>query len=168
MIADAETLARLSDSLHERIPMTRYLEVRLIAFEPERIALAAPIAPTRNHRGTAFGPGVFTTAALAPWLLLVRWMWARRVSARIVLRHSEFRLHQPIEREFRASCEALPTIDLDTLYDIGKVRLSASAQVLAEPGDPAAIYTGHFTVLHAPSDACEGDLDLPFPEAWRL
>lgn len=168
MSVDAADLLRLTEALHDRIAMTRFLQVRLTAFEPERIELAAPLAPTLNHRGTAFGPGVFTTAALAPWLLLVRWMWARRISARIILRHSEFRLHNPIERDFRATCHALPPIECDALLDTGKTRLSASAQVHAGDAEPAATYIGHFTIVHAPSEGCDGDLALPFPAAWRL
>jgi thioesterase domain-containing protein len=167
MIASKAERAQLSEALHEQIAMARFLNVRIAAFEEERLELAAPLAPTLNHRGVAFGPGVLTTAALAPWLLLVRWAWARRVRARIVLRRSEFEMHRPIDRDFRAVCDRLPQIDLDQFTKTGKARFSAAARVVFDDGDPAAVYSGHFALVQVPEGAPEGDLTLPFPPRWR-
>ncbi|NOK20110.1 YiiD C-terminal domain-containing protein [Corallococcus carmarthensis] len=162
-------LARLARELHERIPMTKFLGIHFVEFEPGRIVIEAPLGPSLNHRGTAFGPGVFTSAGLAPWLLLVRAAWAERLSVQILLRRCEFAIHRPITCDYRARCGALPTLDADMLRQGGKVRLTATSQVFIDDGAPAATYTAHFTLLGQPaaSGAGEGDLALPFPEAWR-
>jgi len=167
MRANEAELARLTLALHEQITMTRYLEVRFAALEDSRIELAAPLAPTLNHRGVAFGPGIFTTAALAPWLLLVRWAWMHRVRARIILRRSGFELHRPIDCDFKAVCDTLPPINLVELVTNGKTRLSATSFVVFDEGKPAATYSGHFTLVHVRDGAPEGDLTLPFPPRWR-
>lgn len=158
---------RLTASLHAQIPMTAFLRVAFVELEHDRIVLAAPLAPSRNHRDAAFGPGVFTAAGLAPWLLLVRRAWAERLAVQILLRRSELALHRPITRDYRARCDALPALDTEALRRGDRLRLSASSQVLVDGGAPAATFCGHYTLVPAAPGAREGDLQLPFPEAWR-
>lgn len=162
-------LAQLTRGLHEQIPMTRYLEIAFAEFEPRRIVLTAPLGPSLNHRGTAFGPSVFTAAGLAPWLLLVRQTWAERLAVQILLRRCEFAIHRPITRDYRARCDSLPILALDALRLEGKTRLSATSHVFVDEGEPAATYTAHYTLLVQPASAGagEGDLQLPFPKEWR-
>ncbi len=164
-----DVLAQLARGLHEQIPMTKFLGITFVEFEPQRIVLAAPLGPSLNHRGTAFGPSVFTAAGLAPWLLLVRRTWAERLAVQILLRRCEFAIHRPITRDYRARCDSLPVLDFNALRLGGKERISATSHVVVDEGEPAATYTAHYTLLVPPSSAGvgEGDMQLPFPEEWR-
>jgi thioesterase domain-containing protein len=164
-----DVLAQLTRGLQERIPMTKFLGITFVEFEPQRVVLVAPLGPSLNHRGTAFGPSVFTAAGLAPWLLLVRRTWAEKLAVQILLRRCEFAIHRPITRDYRAQCNSLPVLELDALRAGGKARLSATSHVFVDDGEPAATYTAHYTLLEQPSPAGtgEGDLQLPFPEEWR-
>ncbi|WNG17579.1 YiiD C-terminal domain-containing protein [Cystobacter fuscus] len=164
-----QMLALLTRGLQEQIPMTKFLGISFVEFEPQRIVLMAPLGPSLNHRGTAFGPGVFTVAGLAPWLLLVRKTWSERLAVRILLRRCEFALHQPITSDYRAHCDSLPALDADALHREGKARVTATSHVLSKEGGPAATYTAHYTLLTQPTPdgTGEGDLRLPFPEEWR-
>lgn len=162
-----EVLHHLTASLHAQIPMTAFLRIALVEIEHDRIVLAAPLATSRNHRGTAFGPGVFTAAGLAPWILLVRQAWAERLAVQILLGRCELALHRPITTDYRARCDALPALDTEALRRQEKVRLSASSHVVFDDGAPAATYRAHYTLVPAASGANEGDLQLPFPEEWR-
>lgn len=162
-----EILHALTSSLHAQIPMTEFLRVGFVELAHDRIVLAAPLAPSRNHRDTAFGPGVFTTAGLAPWILLVRQAWAARLAVQILLRRCELVLHRPITADYRARCDALPALEIEALRRGEKVRLSASSHVVFDDGAPAATYDAHYTLVPAASGTQEGDLRLPFPEAWR-
>jgi thioesterase domain-containing protein len=160
-------LERLSIALQEQIPMTRFLSITFAELEPDRIVLAAPLEPSLNHRGIAFGPGVFTAISLAPWLLLVRRAWSLRLRVQILLRRSEFAIHRPIASAFRAECVAPPAVAVDRLHAEGRLRLSATSHVRIDDGEPAASYTAHFTILAVTDVGREGDLQLPFPEEWR-
>lgn len=180
---DALELTRLTASLHAQIPLTAFLRIAIAAFDADRVELVAPLLPSRNHRGTAFGPGVFTAAGLAPWLLLVRRTWAAHLAVQILLRRSELALHRAIASEYVACCDDLPLFlpeALDELRRGAKVRLSATSHVRVDDGAAAATYTAHYTLVptrvagdggRAAGDdgapAVEGDLQLPFPEAWR-
>jgi thioesterase domain-containing protein len=174
---DAGALARLTASLHAQIPLTAFLGISIAALGPARVALAAPLSPSRNHRGTAFGPGVFTVAGLAPWLLLVRRTWAARLPVQILLRRSELALHRAISSPYTACCDDLPMFLPEALAELrrgARVRLSASSQVRIDDGEAAATYTGHYTLVPVTGGddpgglvAAEGDLQLPFPPEWR-
>lgn len=160
----------LTRALQEQIPMARFLGIAFAEFEADRIVLEAPLEPSLNHRGTAFGPGVFTAISLAPWLLLVRRTWSMRLAAQILLRRCEFTIHRPIATGYRAECESLPVIPAGALSTDERVRLSATSQVRIDDGEPAATYTAHFTLIASASKGhgAEGDLQLPFPEEWRI
>jgi thioesterase domain-containing protein len=165
-------LARLTASLHAQIPMTEFLGLAITALDEDLAELTAPLPPSRNHRGTAFGPGIFTAAGLAPWLLLVRRAWAARLPVQILLRKSELALHRPITSTYVASCAALPAFTAEALDDLRrgeKVRLSASSRVRIDDGAAAASYTAHYTLVPVSADlaGAAGDLQLPFPPEWR-
>ena len=161
-----EVLGRLTASLHAQIPMAEFLRIAFVELEHDRITLAAPLAPSRNHRDTAFGPGVFTAAGLAPWLLLVRRAWAAHLAVTILLRRCELAVHRPITADYRARCDDPPALDVEALRRGERIRLTAGARVVFDDGAPAATYHGHYTIVPAAGRA-EGDLQLPFPEAWR-
>jgi len=164
---DPEVLHRLTVGLQAQIPMAAFLRIGFLELEHDRIVLAAPLAPSRNHRGTAFGPGVFTAAGLAPWILLVHQAWAARLAVQILLRRSELALHRPITTDYRARCDALPALELEALRRGERVRLAATSHVVAGDGPPAATFRGHYTLVPTAAGAREGDLALPFPEEWR-
>jgi thioesterase domain-containing protein len=65
--------ATLQAYLHEHIPLTRALAVEVVEVGLQRVQLAAPLAPNRNHRQTAFGGSVASLAMLAGW----SWLHAR-------------------------------------------------------------------------------------------
>lgn len=167
MTPASDALRALTASMHAQIPMTAFLGIALIELTDDRASLAAPLGPARNHRGSAFGPGVFTAAGLAPWLLLVRRAWAARLPVQILLARAEIRLHRPISCDFRARCEDLPALDVPALRRGERQRLAATAHVFVDDGRPAATYLADFAILAAEPAGREGDLSLPFPEAWR-
>jgi thioesterase domain-containing protein len=162
-----EILHHLTASLHAQIPMTAFLRIAFVELERDRIVLAAPLLPSRNHRDTAFGPGVVTAAGLAPWILLVRQAWTERLAVQILLRRCELAIHRPITTDYRAGCGAVPALDTEALRRGEKVRVSASSQVVFDDGAPAATYRAHYTLVPAAPGANPGDLQLPFPEEWR-
>jgi hypothetical protein len=49
------TLEALTAYLHERIPLTRALSAAAEAWDGRTLRMGAPLAPNRNHLGTAFG-----------------------------------------------------------------------------------------------------------------
>lgn len=159
MTVDAWTRA-----LHAQLPMTAFLGIAVEELTPERAVLAAPLGPSRNHRGTGFGPALFTTAALAPWLVVVARAWAARLAVQILLGRADFAIQRAVTGAYRARCDDVPALDAAALGRGERIKLTAGAVVLGADGAPAATYRAHYTLVPAGE---VGDLALPFPEAWR-
>ena len=58
------TPSELQRYLHEHIPLTAAMEVKVVSCGPDAAHLSAPLAPNINHRDTAFGG---SASALAPF-----------------------------------------------------------------------------------------------------
>ena len=65
----------LEQYLHEHIPLSKAMQVSVLAAEEAAVLLAAPLAPNINHRATVFGGSASAVAIFSAWLLL----HARRV-----------------------------------------------------------------------------------------
>jgi thioesterase domain-containing protein len=56
--------------LHERIPLSRAMEVAVREAGSDGVVLYAPLAPNINHRDTVFGGSASAVAILAAWSAL--------------------------------------------------------------------------------------------------
>lgn len=82
------------------------MEARVVDATPERVTVAAPLAPNLNHRDTAFGGSVAALAILAGWTLVHVRLRDAGIAAHTVIQTSEVRYLAPIEAPFEA--EARP------------------------------------------------------------
>ncbi len=71
---------------------------------PERVQLAAPLAPNINHNETVFGGSAAALATLPPGALLHLRSRARRMRARLVIQRSSMEYERPIPGDFEAVC----------------------------------------------------------------
>lgn len=90
------------DFLHEKIPVSRAMGVRLESCEVGKLALVAPLDVNHNHLGTAFGGSLGAIATLAGYTLL--WVRMAERDSHIVIRDSRIRYNHPVKRDIRAVC----------------------------------------------------------------
>ena len=134
--------------LHEQIPITRAMGVRVESFDAQRLVLAAPLEANHNHLGTAFGGSLSAIATLAGYALL--WLELGDRSAHIVVRESSIQYNHPVTGDIRAVCARL---NPDVLADfkrrfekVGKARLSL--KVAIEHGERECVtFTGTYVAL---------------------
>lgn len=88
--------------LHEQIPLSRAMSVRVRAWQDGELVLAAPLEANHNHLGTAFGGSLAALATLAGYALL--WLELGDPAAHIVVRRSEIDYLSPVRGELRAVC----------------------------------------------------------------
>jgi thioesterase domain-containing protein len=96
--------------LHEQIPLTHAMGVRVVQFDEKGFMLTAPLEPNHNHLGTAFGGSLSAIATLAGYSLL--WLELGDRNSHIVIKSSSLKYRRPIFGEIRAVC---PRIDPETL-----------------------------------------------------
>jgi thioesterase domain-containing protein len=89
--------------LHEQIPITKAMGVRVDTYDEEKLVLAAPLEVNHNHLGTAFGGSLVSIATLAGYSAL--WLELGNRDAHIVVRKSEIDYRHPVRGEIRAVCK---------------------------------------------------------------
>lgn len=90
--------------LHQQIPLSAAMGVRVRMATPERVELAVPLAPNINHNETAFGGSAAALATLSAWALLHLRLARAGVQARLVIQRSRMEYEQPIPGDFDAVC----------------------------------------------------------------
>ena len=141
--------------LHEHVPLTRQMQVRVAACDPEGVRIAAPLSPNINHVGTVFAGSASALAMLAGWTLiharLAEWPFA----ATLVIRRGRIDYDRPIDGDFEAWCPAPAAGEWDRFgadLRAGRGRLELTVEVRRE-GRRMASFNGVYVALRneAPS-----------------
>ena len=142
--------ADLEKYLHDKIPLTVAMGVRVAECDDAHLILTAPLAPNRNHLGTAFGGSLHSLATLSGYSLL--WWLLRAPDAHIVIRQSEIRYEKAVTGELRAFCCAPAADELagfrSDFARKGKARLRLAATI-EQDGKLAVQFTGVFVAVAA-------------------
>jgi thioesterase domain-containing protein len=94
--------SELQGYLHERIPLSRAMQVEVLRADPQGVVLRAPLEPNINHRDTVFGGSASAVAVLAAWSLIDVRLQADAQPGRIVVRRSTMDFERPIAAAFTA------------------------------------------------------------------
>src|SRR3954470_7455686 len=88
--------------LHEQIPITRAMGLRVIAHDETGFTVEAPDALNSNHLRTAFGGSINAVATLAAYGFL--WVELNEAAAHVVVAESSIRFLRPVRETIRAIC----------------------------------------------------------------
>ncbi|HEY3808515.1 MAG TPA: YiiD C-terminal domain-containing protein [Steroidobacteraceae bacterium] len=146
----------LEQYLHRVMPLSRAMQVAVLAVSDERATLHAPLAPNINHRSTVFGGSASTLATLAAWSLLHCRLQGRLPAASLVLQNCSMNYLRPMTTDFRAEARLAPEAHWDlfvrTLERRGRARIAATA-LLWCVDEETARFTGEFVALLEPVQA---------------
>lgn len=127
-------LSETEHFLHEKIPLTRAMQVRVESYDAGRLTLSAPLAPNHNHLGTAFGGSLAALVMLAGYALL--WLELGDREAHVVISESALKFRRPVRGPLRAICErpddAAMTAFRTEFAARGKARLRLRVVIEAE------------------------------------
>jgi thioesterase domain-containing protein len=131
--------------LHEQIPITRAMGVRVVANDENRFVIEAPVALNSNHLRTAFGGSINAVATLAAYGFL--WLELNEAAAHVVVAESSIRFLRPVRETIRAICPRPAAEELAAFRSQftakGKARIALRVKVI-EAGDTAAEFEGSF------------------------
>ena len=138
-----------TEYLHRHIPLTAAMQLRVLHSGNGRIELAAPLAPNRSHRDTAFGGSLATLGIVTGWSLLQQGLRQEGVEARIVVQKSECEFLEPVADEFFSESH-LPAAEwarfLATLRKRGRARITVHS-ILRSAGHEVVRHSGTFVAL---------------------
>ena len=131
--------------LHEQIPITRAMGLRVVSNDANGFAGEAPVALNSNHLRTAFGGSINAVATLAAYGLL--WLELDDPAVHVVVAESSIRFLRPVRETIRAVCPR-PAADewqaFKTEFEsAGKARIKLHVKVV-EAGQTAAEFEGTF------------------------
>jgi thioesterase domain-containing protein len=145
---DAEML--LERYLHQQIPLSLAMGVRVKMATPERVQLAVPLALNVNHNETAFGGSAAALATLAAWALLHLRLARAGLQARLVIQRSTMEYEEPIPGDFDAVCRFTDELLWErfrvTLVRRGRARLTLAAYLVYD-AQRMANFEGDFVGL---------------------
>jgi thioesterase domain-containing protein len=105
MSSDAPEML-LERYLHQQIPLSAAMGVRVRMATPDRVQLSAPLTPNVNHNETVFGGSAAALATLSAWTLLHIRIARAELRARLVIQRSSMEYELPIPGDFDAVCAA--------------------------------------------------------------
>lgn len=136
--------------LHEHIPLSRDMGVRVARCDDDGVVLEVPLEPNLNHESNAFGGSISALATLAGWSLLYGRLRARAEGGRIVIQRSQVEYLVPIESGFRAETLPVPESDWtrlgETLARRGRGRITVRCDVMVGTVRAAA-FEGNYVVM---------------------
>jgi thioesterase domain-containing protein len=144
------TGAELETYLHDHIPLSRAMAVRVVSIAQDRVVLGAPLEPNINHRETVFGGSAASVATLAAWSLLHVRLTEAGLPSRVVIQRSTMEYLLPIAGEFTALAQLGDQSDWDGFVRMltrrGRGRLSIEA-ALDFDGRQAGLFSGEFVAF---------------------
>jgi thioesterase domain-containing protein len=136
--------------LHEQIPITRAMGLRVVANDENGFVVEAPVALNSNHLRTAFGGSINAVATLAAYGFL--WLEVNDVSVHVVVAESSIRFLRPVRETIRALCLRPAAEDLEVFRAQfaakQKARIALRVNVI-ESGETAAEFEGTFVARTA-------------------
>jgi len=142
----------LEQVLHQDIPLTRDMGVKVLSWQDHQLRLHLPLAPNINHKSTLFGGSLYCGAVLAGW----GWLYLRLAEAgisdgHIVIQEGQISYPLPVRDDAVAICDAPDAAAWDrfitTYQRRGRARLTLPTHICTQDSDLQAVrFVGQFVV----------------------
>lgn len=152
-------LDRFQKRIHDVIPLTRNMGVKLEDYNGRQLLVSAPLQPNHNHQGTGFGGSIYSVAVVAAWGLVELILEDWQLRGQVVVQQGAMDYSEPVTSDFFAIGElpddAAVARFRKSVLRHGKGRIIIRAQVysgsplLAPAGPVAATLEGRFVVQEA-------------------
>lgn len=153
MGARSMNASSLEAYLHQHIPISAAMGVRVLEATAAQIRLGAPYEPNRNHRATVFGGSLSTLAILSAWAWLRVHFDDHDPLPTLVIQREKMHFAEPANGDFEAHCPAPDAVTLASFHKLlerhGRARLALAAEVSCA-GTLVGRFEGSFVALHRP------------------
>ena len=138
-------LHQAEEYLHQQIPITRAMGIRVVGHSENGFAVEAPVAQNSNHLRTAFGGSINAVATLAAYGFL--WLEMHDPAVHVVVAESSIRFLRPVHEMIRAICRCPEPAEWAAFQrrfaERGKARITLRVNVV-EANQTAAEFEGIF------------------------
>ncbi len=145
-----DTLDALRGVWRRDMPITEALGITVESASEAELVLRMPLAPNRNHKGTAFAGSLSALATLTGWSILWRTMREVGEMAHVVIQDSTIRYLLPARSDVLASARLPAAGDMERLLTAlrrrGKGRITLDVNVRDTAGIVVATFEGRYVV----------------------
>lgn len=136
--------------IHEHIPITKAMDIRVMEFSSEKVILRASLDKNINHRDSAFGGSISSLLIMAAWSKIYKLLEDHNLGGTIVIQSSQVTFLAPITADFDAEVDELSEEEEDrflkTLHKFRKARLKLSTSISSREKELARL-GGDFVVF---------------------
>jgi len=141
---------QLEAVLHEEIPLTRHIGIRVDAYDGHTLCLRAPLEKNINHKSTAFGGSLYSVAVLCGWGMLYLKMRERGLVGHIVIQESQAHYGLPVNTDIVAETAFESEAQLEkfirTFQRMGRARIQLG--IVVRQGEEIAFRLDGRYVVH--------------------
>ena len=143
-----KTASELESIIHELIPISLAMGVRVQSFDGILLELTAPLKPNINHQLSAFGGSLTALSALTGWGLVQLQLGKLGQIGNTVVSHSEATFLKPVRSELLCRSRVPDSIDSfeSNLLDKGRAELTLLTEIVIN--DEIAMTTSSRFVVH--------------------
>ena len=122
--------------LLKKIPLSRYMQIRVEECSAQKTVLVAPLTPNVNDKGIAFGGSLAVMAKLAAWAKFYEHHERTKLQGELLVAKAETRFLKPARGELKAICESPVEEEWqkfeEALEKKGRARLTLKSRVESE------------------------------------
>lgn len=111
--------------LHNKIPITKEMGIKVIEFTPSRVKILAKLEPNINHKCTAFGGSINSLMTICGWAMVYANIKEIDKDGHIVIQKSSINYLVPIDKDFIAECTFLDEIERKNFFEMYRRRNKA-------------------------------------------
>jgi len=150
----------LSDVLTRKIPLGGAMQLSIARLDDTGIEFSAPLAPSVNDKGTAFGGAIVSQMILAGWSLPRLLLRRAGLEADLVIGRCEVRFLKPVSDDFRVRCEWPETASINAFIDQARTRGRGKLELAPEcltDSEVAATLAARYAALGRSNGAAASD-----------
>lgn len=140
----------LQATLDHEIPITRQIGIKVVRYDGEQLALAAPLERNINHKSTAFAGSLNSVVTLAGWGMIWIMLKELDIAGTIVIQDSASHYRRPVTQDFTAICHKPDAEQVAQfariLREKGRARLELQAEI-HEHGTLVMSFQGRYVAL---------------------
>lgn len=145
-----ETIRTLEQTLHNEVPITEQMGMRVEAHDGNELTLHADFEPNINIHGTAFGGSLYSICAVTCWGMLHLKFEEEGMNAHTVLGQANIVYMQPVRGDIKARCRLPDDGSLEKFIRAlrcgERSRIELKAEIFTDEG-VAVSYTGQYSAI---------------------
>ncbi|MBV35228.1 MAG: thioesterase [Rickettsiales bacterium] len=141
---------QLESLVHQEIPITQALDIRIKELTESSIRVMAPFEANKNIHNTAFAGSIYTVATIAGWSLVTSLALQRNLEGSVVLAKANIQYKKPINGDIVAECRVESDDLIDSFVASFKRKNRARIELeinLVEDGIIKAILSANFALV---------------------